>query len=455
MSARETFTGSRFGTVATTIGVAVGLGNLWRFPYMVGEFGGSAFVAFYLLAVVAVGVPGLAAEWLLGRHTQRGPVGAFERAGFPGGRALGWIFYVGVTAATGYYAAVIGWTAWHGAAEFARALGLTLDPSSVLPPETGFRPGEYLAGTALTLAVIGAAAAVLMQGVRDGIERVSRVAAPALFAILAVLIVRSLTLEGAREGVAWFVGSFDASELTPAVMVAALGQAVFSLALGGTFMVVYGSYMGSDEELLGNAVYTAAGDTAAGLLGGLAIFPAVFALGLEPASGPDLVFATLPRVFGAMPGGSLLGGLFFAGLTAAAFLSAVAAFEVLVAGLTDNTRLGRRTAVWTVAGTVALFSLPPTVNMAWFVPWDLAFGSGLQMGGALLAALCVGWALDRGAALHQLVSDTGGTAADGDPRGGPAPASVRWLYLWVRYVIPGAITLVAGWWLVSDVLGMA
>lgn len=455
MSDRETFTGTRFGTVATTIGVAVGLGNLWRFPYMAGEFGGAAFVAFYLLAVVAVGVPGLTAEWLLGRHTRRGPVGAFERAGFPGGRALGWVFFVGVTAATGYYAAVVGWTAWHGAAELARAGGLSLDPSLVLPPETGVRPAGYLAGAGLTLAVIGSAAAVLLRGVRDGIERVSRVAAPALFAILVVLIVRSLTLDGAAEGVRWFVASFDPSELTPAVMVAALGQAVFSLALGGTFMVVYGSYMGSDEELLGNALYTAAGDTAAGLLGGLAIFPAVFALGLEPAGGPDLVFTTLPRVFAAMPGGSLLGALFFAGLTAAAFLSVVAAFEVLVAGLADNTRLGRRPAVWAVAGAVVLFSLPPTVNMAWFVPWDLTFGSGLQMGGALLAALCVGWALDRGAALRELAAAAGDGEVDGDARGGPDPSSVRWLYRWVRFVVPAAVALVAAWWLASDVLGVA
>lgn len=451
MSRRETFAGTRFGTVATTIGVAVGLGNLWRFPYMAGEFGGAAFVTFYLLAVAAIGVPGLMAEWVLGRHTRRGPVGAFDRAGFPGGRLLGWVFFAGVTAATGYYSAVIGWTAYHGVAELAGAAGAAFDAARVLPPETGFRPDGYLLGAGLTLAVTGAASAVLLQGVRDGIERVSRVVAPALFGILLVLIARSLTLEGAGEGVRWYVGSFEPSALTPSVMVAALGQAVFSLALGGTFMVVYGSYMGSDEDLFGNAVYTAAGDTAAGLLGGFAIFPAVFALGLEPASGPDLVFATLPRVFDAIPGGSLLGGLFFAGLSAAAFLSAVAAFEVLVAGLTDNTALRRRTAVWGVGGTVFLFSLPPTLNMSWFVPWDLAFGSGLQMVGALLAAISVGWALDRGAALRELAAGAG----RGERRGGPDPTVLRWLYRWVRFVIPGAIALVAGWWLVGDVLGAA
>ena len=203
----------------------------------------------------------------------------------------------------------------------------------------------------------------------------------------------------------------------------------------------------ADGGLLGNAVYTAAGDTAAGLLGGLAIFPAVFALGMSPASGPDLVFATLPDVFAAMPAGALLGALFFAALAAVAFLSDVAAFEVLVAGLTDNTGLPRRTAVVLVAAIVFLFSLTPMINMELFVPWDLAFGSGLQMGGALLAALCVGWALDRGAVLEEL-------ARRGKSGRGGAEVS-PWLYRWIRYVIPGAIGLVAAWWLASDVLELA
>lgn len=446
MSGRETFA-TRFGTVASMIGVAVGLGNLWRFPYMAGEFGGTAFVAFYLVVVAAIGVPGLMAEWTLGRHTRRGPVGAFERAGLPGGRALGWLFFLGVAGATGYYTGVIGWTAYHAVAELSRLAGATLDPSLVLPPESGFRPEAYALAAGLTLAVTAAAAAVLLRGVRQGIEAASRVIAPGLFLILLALIARSLTLEGAGGGVAWYLGGFDPEELTPSVMIAALGQAVFSLGLGGTYMVVYGSYLDADGGLLGNAVYTAAGDTAAGLLGGLAIFPAVFALGMSPASGPDLVFSTLPDVFAAMPAGALLGALFFAALAAVAFLSDVAAFEVLVAGLTDNTGLPRRSAVVLVAAIVFLFSLTPMINMELFVPWDLAFGSGLQMGGALLAALCVGWALDRGAVLEQL-------ARSGRSGRGGAEVS-PWLYRWIRYVIPGAIGLVAAWWLASDVLGLA
>ena len=445
MSDRETFA-TRFGTVASMIGVAVGLGNLWRFPYMTGEFGGTAFVLFYVVVVAAIGVPGLMAEWTLGRHTSRGPVGAFERGGLPGGRALGWLFFLGVTGATGYYTGVIGWTAYHAVAELSRLVGPGLDGAAALPPESGFRPASYALAAGLTLAVTAAAAWVLLRGVREGIEAASRVIAPGLFLILLVLIARSLTLDGAWEGARWYLGTFDPAELTPAVMVAALGQAVFSLGLGGTYMVVYGSYLDRDEELLGNALYTAAGDTAAGLLGGLAIFPAVFALGMPPASGPDLVFSTLPGVFEAMPAGALLGALFFAALAAVAFLSDVAAFEVLVAGLTDNTGMERRKAVYAVAALVVLFSLPPMLNMEVFVPWDLTFGSGLQMAGALLAAICVGWALDRGAALKELAGPSGDGAS--------GTGITRWLYLWVRFVIPGAIGLVAGWWLMSDVLGV-
>ncbi len=445
MSGRETFA-TRFGTVASMIGVAIGLGNLWRFPYMTGEFGGAAFVAFYLVVVAAIGVPGLMAEWTLGRHTRRGPVGAFERADLPGGRALGWLFFLGVAGATGYYTGVIGWTAYHALSELLRLAGTGADASLVLPPESGFRPASYALAGGLTLAVTAAAAAVLLRGVRRGIEAASRVIAPGLFVVLVVLIVRSVTLDGASAGVAWYLGGFDPAELTPSVMVAALGQAVFSLGLGGTYMVVYGSYLDGDQDLLGNALYTAVGDTAAGLLGGLAIFPAVFALGMPPASGPDLVFSTLPDVFAAMPAGALLGALFFGALAAVAFLSDVAAFEVLVAGLTDNTRLPRRKAVYLVAVLVFVFSLAPMVNMEVFVPWDLAFGSGLQVGGALLAVLCVGWALDRGAVLEEL-------ACPADETGGEVGMEVSpWLYRWIRYVIPGAIGLVAAWWLVRDVL---
>lgn len=426
---RETFA-TRLGLLATMIGVAVGLGNVWRFPYMVGRFGGAAFVLLYLFFALAIGVPALMAEWSLGRETQRGPMGAFQRGGFPGGRFVGWFLFAGVTAATGYYCNAIGWVLFHGAAQAGGFRG-----GLILPPETEVSLRALSLQVVMTAGVVLGAATILLRGVREGIEKVSRVFTPLLFLTLLILILRSVTLPGAGEGLSWFILKFRPQEVTGAVAMAALGQVVFSLALGGTFMVIYGSYLGRETHLGGNALYTVAGDTGAGLLAGLAIFPATFALGMEPGSGPGLIFQTLPAVFQSVPGGRIFGTLFFLSLGGVAFLSAVAAFEVLIAGLTDNTGLSRRRAVLLMTGVVLLLALPPMINMRIFLPWDLTFGSGLQSLGVLLAVLAFGWSMDRSAALRQL-----GTAV---PMG---------LYYWIRWVIPGAILAVGGWWFWTEAL---
>ncbi len=426
----------------TMVGVAVGLGNVWRFPYMVGRFGGAAFVLVYLVAVVAIGIPALMAEWTLGRHTGRGPVGAFERAGLPWGRYVGWFFFFVVTAATAYYTNVVGWVAYYAVTELGRAIGTSIDPAAILPPSTGFKLSSFLLQVFFSGLVILGCVTVLLKGLRAGIEPVSRVLVPMLLVILGILIVRALTLPGSGDGVRWYILKLELGALTPRVVLAATGQAVFSLSLGGTFMVVYGSYLGKEANLRRNAAWTAIGDTGAGLLAGLAIFPAVFAFGLEPGSGPGLLFSTLPSVFAALPVGWLFGVLFFIGLLGAAYLSDVAAFEVLIAGLTDSTPLSRQQAVWTMAGVVFLFSLPPMINTDIFVPWDLTFGSGMQTLGVLLAVVTVGWAIDRGTALAELSS------------GSPHQISPL-LFLWIRYVIPAAVTLVGLWWLLTSVLGVA
>ncbi|MDH5197905.1 MAG: sodium-dependent transporter [Gemmatimonadota bacterium] len=427
------FFGSRIGAVLAMVGVAVGLGNVWRFPYLVGRSGGAAFVLFYVLLVLVVGVPALAAEWALGRQTRRGTVGAFALGGLPFGRQAGWFFFAVVMAANAYYTAVIGWVLYHAVGSLAHALGMPWDSAAILPPAEGFAPRSWLLQLGATGTVVTAGAWVLLGGVRSGIERASRYLTPALFLCLLVVIARSVTLPGAGAGIRWLFVTLDPGALTPTVMLTALGQVVFSLALGGTYMVVYGSYLRTEERLVPSAAWTAIGDTAAGLLAGLAIFPAVFALGLEPASGPGLLFATLPAVFDAIPLGGFVGLLFFGSLAGAAFLSSVAAFEVLVAGLTDNTRLTRPRAIGLVCGIVLLLSLPPTLNLRIFVPWDLTFGSGMQAVGGLLAALTVGWCLARADALRQLGSVL--------------------LYRWVRYVIPAAILLVGIWWLAQNVMG--
>ena len=328
---------------------------------------------------------------------------------------------------------------YSAAGEVARALRVSLDASAVLPPDTGFSSRALLLQMTCTALVTLSCALVLLRGLRSGIERASRIVIPTLCLILLVLIARALTLPNAMAGVEWYILKFQASDLTPRVMMAAIGHTVFSLSLGGTFMVVYGSYLTDQDSLTANAWWTTFGDTFSGLLAGLAIFPAVFALGLQPNSGPGLIFATLPKVFAAIPAGWLFGLLFFLGLLGAGYLSGLAAFEVLVAALTDNTKLARRTVVWLVAAVVFVVSIPPMINNRIFVPWDLTFGSGMQTLGALVAVVSVGWAMQRGEAMRAL-------SAGGER---PVPG---WLYLWIRWVIPGALVLVGVWWLLTDLL---
>lgn len=439
-SIRETFA-SRFGLLMTMIGVAIGLGNVWRFPYMVGRYGGAPFVLVYAAMVLVVGVPALMAEWSLGRMTRRGPVGAFEGAGLPFGRPVGWFFFCVVVAATGYYTNALGWVLFHAVAGLADGFGVGWDASVVLPPESGFAARSFLLQLFCTGLVILACGAVLLKGLRSGIERISKVIVPALATLLLIVIVRSLTLPGAWDGVVWFILKFEAGALSGRVMLAALGQTVFSLALGGTFMVVYGSYLERREALGRNAAWTALSDLGAGLLAGMAIFPAVFALGMEASSGPGLLFETLPRVFARIPAGGLFSMLFFLALFGAAYLSDVAAFEVLVAGLTDNTRIRRTRAVWLVGALVFCVAVPPMINMEVFVPWDLTFGSGMQTLGALLSVVTVAWVVRQADALKELAGEDGSR-----------PPLL--LYYWLRFVIPGAIASVGVWWVLTDLLGI-
>ncbi len=442
MVRRETFS-SRLSLLATMVGVAVGLGNVWRFPYMVGRFGGAAFVLLYLLFALLIGIPALMAEWTLGRHTQRGTVGAFHRAGLPGGKVLGWLFFCTVTAATAYYTNAIGWVVFHGVSGALAPMGTPFSGSDILPPNQGFDGKSLLLQLGLTGAVVLAAVMVLLKGLRSGIEKASTVLTPLLFLGLLLIIARSLTLPGAGEGVQWYILKFQPSDITPTVAMAALGQVIFSLALGGTFMVVYGSYLNRSDPLGKNAIWTVGGDTAAGLLAGLAIFPAVLALGMEPGSGPGLIFETLPQVFGQIPGGAVFGTVFFGALAGAAFLSGVAAFEVLIAGLTDNTSLSRRGATWVMAGSVFLLAIPPMINMRIFVPWDLAFGSGAQTAGVLVAVLAVGWGMKRANVFQEWIQN-----------GAPPGRRDIFLYHWVRWVIPLAILSVGSWWILTEVIGV-
>jgi NSS family neurotransmitter:Na+ symporter len=437
---RETFA-SNFGLLMTMIGVAVGLGAVWRFPYMVGKFGGAAFVLFYMMIVFFIGIPALMAEWTLGRHTRRGTLGAFEKGGFPGGKYVSAFLFFIVFWATGYYSNVLGWVGFHGLSELMNVFGVNLNASAILPPQEGFNLTSLLLQLLMTACVIFCCGIVLIKGLRKGIERASRWIVPILFIILIILITRSVTLKGASEGIKWYVGSFRFSELKPSVMAAALGMAFFSMSLGGTFMVIYGSYLNKQANILKNSAFTGIAASMAGLLAGFAIFPAVFAFGLEPSSGPGLIFETLPKTFSMMPAGSLFGLLFFFGLFGAAYLSDVAAFEVLVGGIVDNTEIERKKAVVLTCIVVFVLAIPPMINFKIFLPWDLTFGSGMQVLGSLVAVITAVWCIKRSEALKEL--------SEGRVKFFPL-----FLYWWMRVVIPTAILFVGINWLLESVFNI-
>lgn len=420
------------------IGAAVGLGAVWRFPYLAGKFGGAAFVLFYMSVVLFICIPALIAEWILGKQARTGILGAYRKVGFPGGKAAGTFLFVVVLFATGYYSNALGWVGFHALGELSMGLHLDFNSSAILPPQDGFKITSFLLQMVMTGCVIAGCGIVLSKGVKRGIERTSKIAVPLLFGILMVLILRSVTLSGAREGIRWYVGSFRFSELTPSVMAAALGMAFFSMSLGGTFMVTYGSYVQSQTPLKKNALYTGLGASLAGILAGFAIFPAVFSFGLEPSSGPSLIFSILPQTFSKMPAGWFFGTLFFSGLFGVAFLSAVAAFEVLVASLIDSKTFTRKKAVWMTCAIVYVLAIPPMVNYKIFLPWDLTFGSGMQVLGSLFAVLAAAWFLKKETVIRDLIFEKSKNAA-------------MILYWWMRIVVPAAVLLVGINWILESV----
>jgi len=434
---RETFASS-FGLLMTMIGVAVGLGAVVRFPYMVGKFGGAAFVLFYMIVVFFIGIPALMAEWTLGRYTKRGTLGSFEKGGFPGGKFVGAFLLFIVFWATGYYSNAVGWVGFHALGEMINAFGGNIDASAILPPQEGFNLTSFLLQLMMTGFVIFTCGIVLIKGLRKGIEKVSRWIVPTLFFILVILILRSVTLKGASEGIRWYIGGFRFSELTGSVMAAALGMAFFSMSLGGTFMVIYGSYLDRQANIAKNALFTGIAASMAGFLAGFAIFPAVFSFGLKPDSGPGLIFSTLPETFAKMPAGWVFGLLFFLGLFGAAYLSDVAAFEVLVGGVVDNSVMERKKAVVFICSIVFVLAIPPMINFKIFVPWDLTFGSGMQVLGSLLAVIATTWCIKRVKCLKEL--------SEGRRR--PFPV---FLYWWMRIVVPIAILFVGINWLLESV----
>lgn len=422
---RETFR-TQTGAVLAMAGTAIGLGNIWRFPYMMGLFGGASFLAAYLACVLGLGVPALMCEWALGRATGRGPMGAFERAGVPGGRFWGGLFSFAIFMAASYYVVVIGWVARTGivVAEGTRV--------GSLAPEFPTLVSSFGMQVANVWPCILAACAVLYLGVRRGIERISRVATPLILLLFLVLAARSLALDGAWGATLGYFA--DAGQFGPRTVLAALGQSIFSLALGGTTMVVYGSYLRREDSIGRGAAATAALDTACSVLVTMAIVPAALAFGTDMASGPTLLFEVVPDLFGRMPAGRALGVVFLVAVWLAAMLSLIAAYEVIVAGIQDAWSWPRPRALLLLLGTQCVLTFPAMWSVDYILWSDLVWGSTMQPLGAAASVVALVWFLGRSRAIEAL-------------RGRADAPFPCWLFYWIKYAVPAGILsgLTYGW----------
>ena len=328
---------SHLGFILASAGSAVGLGNIWRFPYITGENGGGAFVLVYLACVCVVGIPVMVCEFAMGRKTEKDPVGAFSAlsGGSPLWKSVGFMGVIAAFVILSYYSVVAGWTLAYILKAAAGQFAQFADPDSAWRNFLAFAAHPFwpiaFHGLFVALCIW-----IVHSGVRDGIENWCDKLMPALFLILAVIIVRSLTLPGAGKGVSFFLQP-DFAKLTPQAFLIALGHAFFSLSVGMGAMITYGSYVDKSENLWKSTLIVAGLDTGTAFLAGLAIFPAVFAMGFDPAAGPGLVFKVLPAVFSKMPGGSVLwGSLFFILLAIAALTSGVSLLEVVTAYFVDE-----------------------------------------------------------------------------------------------------------------------
>lgn len=355
---------SRFGFLMAAVGSAVGLGNLWKFPYLAGENGGGAFVLVYIVLVVLLGFTLMLAEMTIGRNANSDAYGSYNKIR----KGFGFIGGFGVLAGfliLSYYSVVGGWVMKYIVASFT---GVGADKAGYFSNfiASPVEPIIY------HLIFMGLTALIVIRGISGGIEKASKMLMPALFILLVVIVLRSVTLDGAMEGIRYFIQP-DFSKITIKVVIAALGQVFFSLSLGMGIMVTYGSYLNKEEDLEKDAFIIPALDSLVAILAGFAILPAVFAFSFQPGQGPGLMFITLPAVFEEMPLGVLFSALFFLLVFFAALSSSISLMEVTVAFGIDQFKWSRKFA--TIFFTVLMFiiGIGASLSMgAWsgfLIPW--------------------------------------------------------------------------------------
>ncbi len=436
---RDSFS-SRLGVIAAAAGSAIGLGNIWRFPYVAGENGGGAFLLIYIGFIILIGVPVMLSEFVIGRSTQRNPVGAFKKLApktlWP---LTGFLGIIAAFFILAFYTTVSGWTLEYlylaitdsFKAKTAESLAICFDSFRT----SGLRPliwqNVFMFFTAF----------IVYRGIRNGIEKYTKILMPLLLMIIIILGIRSITLPGAGEGLL-FLFKPDFSKITGTVILEALGQSFFSLSIGMGTLITYGSYIGRTEKLGNTALSVSAADTLIAILAGIAIFPAVFAFGIAPEAGAGLVFITLPLIFEQMTGGYFFALIFFLLLSIAALTSTISVLEVVTAYLAEELNLGRKKATLLAASSIAVLGVACTMSQG---PWSaISVGNNnlfdllemisaniiLPLGG-LLIVIFVGWYLSKETVFDELSNE------------GKLKAGFRYLYLFiVKFLAPVAIAFV-------------
>lgn len=401
---RDSF-GSKFGALVAMAGSAVGLGNLWRFPYLVGENGGAAFIIVYILICFLICLPIFVSEFVIGRRSQKNAYAAFRD--LSAGSAWRWVGLFTVIVpliVLSYYSVIGGWSVNY----LFKSLSFPFDGdvsqaamstmfSSLVSSTWAPLIGHTLFLLATTLIVV--------TGVKDGIEKFSKVMMPILFLLVVAIAIYSVTLPGAAAGIEYLFRP-DFSKIDAKACAAALGQAFFSLSLGFGTIMTYASYVSKKDDIMNQSVATAVSDLTFALIAGIAIMPAVFAFGIDPQSGPGLVFETLPYVFGQMPAGGIVAILFFLALLVAALTSSISMLEVAVAYLVEEKKFSRLSACvvlfvlcW-IVGALCSLSFGPLSHIRIdggniFDFFDNLSSNVLMTLGSLFTVLFVGWRLKK------------------------------------------------------------
>lgn len=426
--------GSRFGFIMAAAGSAIGLGNIWRFPYITGKFGGAAFVLIYLAVVLIIGMSVMLAEFVIGRNAQSDAVGSFRKLGGGAWPLVGWMgFFCGFVILS-YYAVIAGWTV----AYMFKSLGGLM--SEAAAGKAGDVFGAFVSDPVQSIAyhvvVMAITTGIIYKGISGGIEKCCKILMPALFVLLLVLIVRSVTLPGSGAGLEFYLKP-DLSKITNQAILAAVGQGFFSLSLGMGCMITYGSYLSKKEYLPSIARTVVLLDTTVAILAGFVIFPAVFAFGIEPGAGPGLTFVTLPAVFAKMPMGAIFSFAFFLLLFIAALTSAISLLEVVVTYCIDQLRWNRAKAAIIMGTAIALLGIPSALSVGGHIPQvagkdfldaaDFITNNVIMPLGGIFISVFVGWIWADGAKAE--ITDNGKLAF---------PFYTVWLWI-CRVVAPVSI----------------